>query len=282
MLSGNFRSRVFRRLVRRAFGPGRSLTPHVLRHTFASLHLARGTNLKWVQEAGGWASAKMLLDVYGHFMPTETRGFADAITTPNGPQTAPVPLPDTVERRVPSRNILYQQEKTGADGRTRTADLLITNWFHLGSTDVHRRPGTYTGQGVGPAGDSTGVHRASGRPPPLLSRLLSKSLSEAGAFLSHAIPDARHDREPGAERFEFECKAPGAGRMSIRERQEKVASWRGCTESHPIYLLRNASVEDYPKGGVRGAQISLGNSGTFLLRIAISERRTFRTPQQID
>jgi integrase len=88
VLSGNFRSRVFRRLVRRAFGPGRSLTPHVLRHSCASLHLARGTNLKWAQEAGGWASAKMLLDVYGHFMPTETRGFADAITAPDGPGSA--------------------------------------------------------------------------------------------------------------------------------------------------------------------------------------------------
>ena len=125
MLSGNFRSRVFRRLVRRAFGPGRSLTPHVLRHTWASLHLARGTNLKWVQEAGGWASAKMLLDVYGHFMPTETRGFADAITTPNGPQTAPLALPDTVERRLPSRNIVYQQRENWsrrADSNRRPAD----------------------------------------------------------------------------------------------------------------------------------------------------------------
>ena len=94
--------------------------------------------------------------------------------------------------------------------------------------------------------------------------------------MNHAIPDARYDRGPGAEQFEFECKAPGASRMSVRERQERVASWKGCTESHSIYLLRNASVEDYPKGGVSGTQISLGHSGTFLLRIAISERRTFR------
>ena len=80
----NFRSRVFSRIVRRAFGVGRRVTPHMLRHTFASLHLARGTNLKWVQETGGWTSAKMLLDVYGHFMPTESAGYADAITTSNG------------------------------------------------------------------------------------------------------------------------------------------------------------------------------------------------------
>ncbi len=65
------------------------MTPHCLRHTFASLHIARGTNLLWIQEAGGWASAKMLLDVYGHFMPTESAGFADAITAPNDPPAAP-------------------------------------------------------------------------------------------------------------------------------------------------------------------------------------------------
>ena len=89
----NFRSRVFNRMVRRAFGTGRRITPHCLRHTFASLHIARGTNLLWIQEAGGWSSAKMLLDVYGHFMPTESAGFADAITAPNGTPAAPMAWP---------------------------------------------------------------------------------------------------------------------------------------------------------------------------------------------
>ena len=70
----NYRSHVFKRIVRRAFGSGRRVMPHMLRHTFASLHLARGTNIKWVQETDGWTSAKMLLDVYGHFMPTESAG----------------------------------------------------------------------------------------------------------------------------------------------------------------------------------------------------------------
>ncbi len=65
-------------MVREAFGD-RPLTPHSLRHTWATLHMARGTPLKWIQEQGGWASAKMLLDVYGHFVPREMRGFANAL-----------------------------------------------------------------------------------------------------------------------------------------------------------------------------------------------------------
>ncbi len=97
----NYRSRVFKRIVRRAFGPGRRVTPHMLRHTFASLHLARGTNIKWVQETGGWTSAKMLLDVYGHYMPTESAGYADAITAPDGTYTAPTP---SARHRGPKRS----------------------------------------------------------------------------------------------------------------------------------------------------------------------------------
>ncbi len=78
---GNFRSRVWDRVVRKALGAGRTFTPHGLRHTFASLHMARGTNLKWIQAQGGWSSAKLLLDCYGHHMPTESNGLADALST---------------------------------------------------------------------------------------------------------------------------------------------------------------------------------------------------------
>ncbi len=87
----NFRERVFRRAVKKAFGKYRRFTPHGLRHTFASLHMARGTNLKWIQAQGGWTSAKLLLDTYGHFLPTETTGYADALSGgPGRPYTAPV------------------------------------------------------------------------------------------------------------------------------------------------------------------------------------------------
>ena len=76
---------MFRKIVRKVFEPGRSFSPHGLRHTFASLHMARGTNLKWIQSMGGWASAKLLLDLYGHYLKTESSGFADTIAAPRRP-----------------------------------------------------------------------------------------------------------------------------------------------------------------------------------------------------
>ncbi len=81
----NFRRRIFSRVVRKALGQGRRFTPHGLRHTFASLHLSRGTNLLWVQRQGGWTSPAVLLGTYAHFLPTELQGFADALTPLDGP-----------------------------------------------------------------------------------------------------------------------------------------------------------------------------------------------------
>jgi integrase len=77
-----FRMRIWRPLIAKAFGPDRKFTPHSLRHTWASLHMARGTPLKWIQAQGGWTTAKLLLDVYGHFLPTEYTGYADALSRP--------------------------------------------------------------------------------------------------------------------------------------------------------------------------------------------------------
>jgi len=84
----NFRARVFRKLVERELGKGRDFTPHGLRHTFASLHLARGSNLKWIQAMGGWASAKLLLDLYGHHLRTENAGYADVLS--QAPKQVPI------------------------------------------------------------------------------------------------------------------------------------------------------------------------------------------------
>ena len=84
----NFRRRVWDPIVEKTeFKGDRKVTPHSLRHTWATLHMARGTPIEWVRKMGGWSSAKMLLDVYGHFLPTETRGFSDALAP--GDRTRP-------------------------------------------------------------------------------------------------------------------------------------------------------------------------------------------------
>ena len=75
----NFLHRVWDPVVLEVFGLDRRVTPHTLRHTWASLHLARGTPIEWVRRMGGWSSAKMLLDVYGHYIPREMRGFSSAL-----------------------------------------------------------------------------------------------------------------------------------------------------------------------------------------------------------
>ncbi len=78
----NFRRRCFDRLVRTTFrSAGKRITPYALRHTFASLHLSRGTTLLWVQQVGGWKSPQVLLDPYAHFLPGELQGYADSLTT---------------------------------------------------------------------------------------------------------------------------------------------------------------------------------------------------------
>ncbi len=128
----NFRSRVFRKLVRKAFGTSRQVALHTIRHTWTSLHTARGTPLKWTQAQGGWRRSQMLDDVYGHFMPTETSGFANVLSIPNGPQAAPLRgFCRAVNPRSSAR--ARGERESGADERTPTADLLITSelLYHL-------------------------------------------------------------------------------------------------------------------------------------------------------
>lgn len=67
------------------WGTTQHLSIHSLRRGFGLLHMAHGTPLKWIQAQGGWFSAKMLFDVYGHFMPEESSGYADALSaSPDG------------------------------------------------------------------------------------------------------------------------------------------------------------------------------------------------------
>ena len=119
----NVRARAFRRIVTRALGPNRKFSPHGLRHTFASLHLAFGTNLKWIQNMGGGSSAKLLLDLYGHFLPTESTAFADAIDGRKRHYTAPTRR-DAGGGGIPkSKKACRAGQFSGTPNRTRRAGL---------------------------------------------------------------------------------------------------------------------------------------------------------------
>jgi hypothetical protein len=41
------------------------------------------------EEQGGWTTAKVLLDTHGHFMPSESRGYADVTGGEEGSEAAP-------------------------------------------------------------------------------------------------------------------------------------------------------------------------------------------------
>jgi integrase len=52
---------------------------HDLRHTYATLLLARGTQPTYVQKSVGHASVQLTLDRYSHWMPLMGRNTADAM-----------------------------------------------------------------------------------------------------------------------------------------------------------------------------------------------------------
>lgn len=47
------------------------VTPHWLRHSFASLMMADGVPVRTIMEAGGWKSSRIVIETYGHLAPKE-------------------------------------------------------------------------------------------------------------------------------------------------------------------------------------------------------------------
>jgi integrase len=75
---------VTREAVRRRAKPGTGLPDirfHDLRHTFATLTLAKGANVKPVSKMLGHSSIRVTLDVYAHIMPGMQ---SDALKTLDG------------------------------------------------------------------------------------------------------------------------------------------------------------------------------------------------------
>lgn len=89
---------------------------------------------------GGWTTAKVLPDTYGHFMPTESRGFADALAAASdGPQAALAgsaprcdpqispksPTPRTIPATPTPRRARGRRSCTWAGGARSDASLLL-------------------------------------------------------------------------------------------------------------------------------------------------------------
>ena len=63
----------------------RHVSFHSLRHTNASLRIAAGQNIKYIQGQLGHASVKITLDVYGHLIPSSQADIGekmDALISP--------------------------------------------------------------------------------------------------------------------------------------------------------------------------------------------------------
>jgi integrase len=70
----NLYHRRFKRIIKKA--GLRSIRIHDLRHTFASILIAAGHNIKYIQSQLGHSSIKITLDIYGHLMPEVYEGAA--------------------------------------------------------------------------------------------------------------------------------------------------------------------------------------------------------------
>jgi integrase len=68
----------FKRLLRLAELP-LHLSPHGLRHAFASIMLQMGEPIQYVQRQLGHASIRMTVDTYGRWLSTDNRGAADRL-----------------------------------------------------------------------------------------------------------------------------------------------------------------------------------------------------------
>jgi site-specific recombinase XerD len=60
----------------------KGVTPHTLRHTFASRLVMAGVDLRTVQELGGWASLRMV-ERYSHLSPSHRAEAIERIASKN-------------------------------------------------------------------------------------------------------------------------------------------------------------------------------------------------------
>jgi integrase len=88
----NWRSRLFWKALEKA--ELRRVRIHDLRHTYATLRIAKGDNIQGVSNQLGHHSVKLTLDVYSHWMPGKKKAEVDALDDdeflhPSAPYTHP-------------------------------------------------------------------------------------------------------------------------------------------------------------------------------------------------
>ena len=135
-------ARVFKRVLKAASLPNFRL--YDLRHTFASLLLAKNAPITYVAAQLGHAKPTTTLQWYSHWLPTSRRNYVDALDAEERPSEAvaevgeaarPAPVPERHgTNRAPFREVskdheMEMREKVGSPGRTRTCDILINRPF---------------------------------------------------------------------------------------------------------------------------------------------------------
>ena len=94
----NFRRRVFLKALEKA--ELRQIRFHDLRHTYASLRVAKGDNLQDVSKQLGHHSVKFTLDVYSHWMPGKAKNQVDELDSKDAPVRTPTaPEPDFDQKK---------------------------------------------------------------------------------------------------------------------------------------------------------------------------------------
>ncbi len=73
----NWRRRVFKKALKKA--KSRKIRIHDLRHTYATLRIAKGDNIADVSKQLGHHSVKLTLDIYHHWMPGDKKSEVDAL-----------------------------------------------------------------------------------------------------------------------------------------------------------------------------------------------------------
>ena len=78
LLDGANVRKIMMRILKKANLP-LHLTPHCLRHTYASLMLQQGEPVPYVQRQLGHASIQLTVDTYGKWLPMESQAAVDRL-----------------------------------------------------------------------------------------------------------------------------------------------------------------------------------------------------------